>query len=130
MTSTTKKTIYDLSNHDNEKRCLICGGTGFYKYKPGGEDKCTQCGLREPSLKRAIICKECKRHSPYTLNGLCYSCDPENMNELNERKICELSVKEFKSLWIECYEAMERHKLDMSMAEYQRLTVKPIRKEN
>lgn len=44
----------------------------------------------------------------------------------DERKIYELSVAEFKKLWIECYEELEQHKLDTSMKEYKRLTAKPI----
>lgn len=65
--------------------------------------------------EKAIICKKCKMPSPYTPNGLCYICDPENINKpisQSERKICELSVTEFKKLWTECYEELERHKLD------------------
>ncbi len=44
----------------------------------------------------------------------------------NDRKIYELSVKQFKELMVECYEMLEKRKLDTSMEEYKRLTSKTI----
>jgi len=44
----------------------------------------------------------------------------------DERKIYELSVKQFKELMVECYEIVEQRKLDTSMQEYKRLTTKTI----
>lgn len=48
---------------------------------------------------------------------------PENSST---RKVSDLTIAEYKKLWIECYEELEQHKQDTSMAEYNRLTAKPI----
>ncbi len=45
---------------------------------------------------------------------------------MDEMKIYELSVEEFKKLMVECYEMLEKRKLDTSMEEYKRLTSKTL----
>ena len=54
------------------------------------------------------MCEECRNMRPKT------------------RKVSDLTIAEYKKLWIECYEELEQHKQDTSMKEYNRLTAKPI----
>lgn len=108
----------DLINHDDEITCPNCQGVGRVK-KP--TTTCPECldtgfvgdnGAGKRYNNEYHPCDACEKGK--TLAGDC------------ERKICELSVNEFKKLWIECYEELEQHKLDTSMEEYKRLTTKQI----
>lgn len=52
----------------------------------------------------------------------------EHLNP-DERKIYELSVKEFKELMVDCFEMWKQMEMDTSVKEYDKITTKPIKIE-
>lgn len=89
-------TNYDLVNQDN-KICPHCAGSGYVGDQGAGR--------KGNSEYEPCICKSVAD---------------------TERKIYELSVKEFKELMVECFEMLKQRELDTAMEEYKKLTLKPI----
>ncbi len=74
--------------------------------------------LNHDKAKKDLVCGECKNHvesltAPYFFR--CEEC------ELKIRKVRDLTISEFKTLMVECFEMLKQSELDTSMKEYERV---------
>mgnify|MGYP001590786579 CR=1 FL=1 len=57
---------------------------------------------------------------------ICPTCKSIGRIKKRDRIISDLTLPEFKTLMVDCFEMLKQRELDTSMKEYDRLTAKPI----